>query len=326
MRAVVVDKFVSPSELSVSEAPEPPVPETGVLVDVRAAGCNFFDTLIVQGKYQVKPPFPFSPGGEIAGVVRDVGPRVTGVARGDRVMAYFDHGGFAECAAADAEAVVPIPAGMSFEEAAGFPIVYGTAYSAVVQRGNTRPGETVVVTAASGGVGLAAVQVAKAVGARVIALASGDKLDVATGAGADVAIDYRSDGWIDALAEATSGRGADVIVENVGGDVFEGCSKNVAWGGRIVIVGFASGKIPEVRLNRVLLKHIALVGVHWAPARHHELGTVREGFRALASLYGQGRIRPVISKVLPLDAVAEALGMLGGRQSVGKIVLRVSTG
>jgi len=194
----------------------------------------------------------------------------------------------------------------------------------VVQRGNTRPGETVVVTAASGGVGLAAVQIAKAVGARVIALASGDKLDVAKGAGADVAIDYRSDGWVDALGRATHGRGADVIVDNVGGDVFDGCSKQVAWGGRIVIVGFASGKIPEVRLNRVLLKHIALVGVHWAPARHHDLAAVRDGFRALASLYEQGKIKPVISQVLPLGAVAEAVGLVGGRQSVGKIVLRVS--
>jgi len=323
MRAVVVDRFMPPSELRVSEAPEPVTSDSGVLVDVRAAGCNFFDTLIVEGKYQEKPPFPFSPGGEIAGIVSEVGARVPGVARGDRVMAYLGHGGFAERVVADSDALVPIPEGMTFEEAAGFPVVYGTAYSAVVQRGQTRPGETVVVTAASGGVGLAAVQIAKAVGACVIALASGDKLDVAKRAGADVAIDYRRDGWVDALGAATNGRGADVIIENVGGDVFDGCSKHVAWAGRIVIVGFASGKIPEVRMNRVLLKHISLVGVHWGPSRRHELETVRQGFRALAELYREKKVAPVIWKTFPLEKVADALALLGGRQSVGKIVLTV---
>jgi NADPH2:quinone reductase len=321
MRAVLVDQFMPPTELRVADAPEPELVETGVLVDVKAAGCNFFDTLIVQGKYQEKPPFPFSPGGEIAGVVRDVGARVAGIRPGDRVMAYLGHGGFAERVVAGTESLVPIPDGMSFEEAAGFPIVYGTAYMSVVQRGQTRPGETVVVTAASGGVGLAAVQIAKAVGARVIALASGDKLDVARRAGADVVIDYRKDDWTDVLGKATEGRGADVVVENVGGDVFDGCSKHVAWGGRIVVVGFASGKIPEIRLNRVLLKHISLVGVHWGPSRHHDLASVREGFGALAELYREKKIAPVIWRTFPLEQVAEALALLGGRQSVGKIVL-----
>jgi NADPH2:quinone reductase len=238
-------------------------------------------------------------------------------------MAYLGHGGFAERAVAPTDTIVPIPDGMSFEEAAGFPIVYGTAYASVVQRGLVRPGETVVVTAASGGVGLAAVQIAKAVGARVIALASGDKLDIARQAGADVGIDYRDGGWIDALGKATDGRGADVVVENVGGDVFDGCSKHVAWGGRIVVVGFASGKIPEVKLNRVLLKHISLVGVHWGPSRLHDLPAVRDGFRALASLYRQRKIAPLVWKTFPLENVAEALEALGNRQSVGKIVLSI---
>jgi NADPH2:quinone reductase len=323
MRAVVVDHFMSPSELRVTEAPDPVPSDTDVLVDVRAAGVNFFDTLIVQGKYQEKPPFPFSPGGEIAGVVRSVGPRARGVNPGDRVMAYLGHGGFAERARVPERAVHAIPPGMSFEEAAAFPIVYGTAYAAVVQRGATRPGETVVVTAAAGGVGLAAVQIAKAVGARVVALASGDKLAVTEEAGADVAIDYRAEDWVDRLRDATDGRGADVVVENVGGDVFEGCAKTIAWGGRIVIVGFASGKIPEVRLNRVLLKHVSLVGVHWGPCHVHDPVLVSDGFRALASLYRQGRVKPVVSKTLPLERVADALAEIGGRQSVGKIVLAI---
>jgi NADPH2:quinone reductase len=236
-------------------------------------------------------------------------------------MGYLAHGGFVERAVAPADVLHPIPENMSFEEAAGFPIVYGTAYSAVVQRGAVRPGETVVVTAAAGGVGLAAVQIAKAVGARVIALASGDKLDVARAAGADVAIDYRAEGWVDALQVATDGRGADVIVENVGGDVFDGCAKNIAWGGRLVIVGFASGRIPELRLNRVLLKHIAVVGVHWGPMHRHEPHTLRAAFQALASLHRQGKISPNVSKTFPLESVAEALEALGSRQTVGKIVL-----
>src|SRR5262249_27329719 len=157
------------------------------------------------------------------------------------------------------EALHPIPEGMSFEQAAGFPIVYGTAYASVVVRGAIRPGETALVTAAAGGVGLAAVQIARAVGARVIAVASGDKLDVAREAGADVALDYRQEGWADAVRDATGGRGADVIIENVGGDVFDACTRCIAWGGRLVVVGFSSGRIPEIAANRVLLKHISVV-------------------------------------------------------------------
>ena len=190
-------------------------------------------------------------------------------------MGYLGHGGFAERAIAPADVLHPIPDGMSFEEAAAFPIVYGTAYSAVVQRGDVKPGETAIVTAAAGGVGLAAVQIAKAVGARVIGLASGDKLDVVRAAGADVAIDYRAGSWVEEVLHATDGRGADVIVENVGGDVFDGCTKCIAWGGRLAVVGFASGRIPEIKLNRVLLKHVSLVGVHWGPMHRHELHTVQ---------------------------------------------------
>jgi NADPH2:quinone reductase len=322
MRAVVVEKFCTPSELRVTNVPEPPFESGRIVIDVRAAGCNFFDTLIVQGKYQEKPPFPFSPGGEIAGVVRHVGAGIaTTVRAGDLVMANVGYGGFRETVAAPPERVHPMPNGMPFEEAAGFPIVYGTAYSAVVHRGGARPGETVVVTAAAGGVGLAAVQIAKAVGARVIALSSGDKLAVAQEAGADVAIDYRQEGWVEALRAATGGTGADVVIENVGGDVFEGCLKGIAWGGRIVVVGFTSGHIPELRLNRVLLKHISVIGLHLGPMYQHELPVVEAGFRALASLYTQRRIAPVVSQRFPLEQVAEALGALGSGKTVGKIVL-----
>ncbi|HVU00668.1 MAG TPA: NADPH:quinone oxidoreductase family protein [Polyangiaceae bacterium] len=321
MRAVLVEQLQNPADLSVKEAPEPTLTDSGVLVDVRASGVNFFDTLIVQGKYQEKPAFPFIPGGEVSGVVRAVGRAVSGVREGDRVIGHIGHGGFAERVVVPLDRVHPMPDDMSFEEGAAFPIVYGTAYSSVVQRGAIRPGETLVVTAAAGGVGLAAVQIGKAVGARVIALASADKLDVAKQAGADVALDYRADGWIDALGAATAGRGADVIVENVGGDVFAGCMKHIAWGGRLVVVGFASGKIPDVAMNRVLLKHVSLVGVHFGPMYERELHTVKDAFRALSSLYAQKKINPVVSRVLPLESVAEALSALSARGTVGKVVL-----
>jgi NADPH2:quinone reductase len=321
MRAVVVDRFMPPSELRVSQVAAPRAAEGQVLVEVRAAGCNFFDTLIVEGKYQEKPAFPFSPGGEIAGVVRELGPGVSGIEFGARVMAYLGHGGFAELAVVPVGAVQRMSSTMSFEQGAAFPIVYGTAYSAVVQRGCVRPGETVVVTAAAGGVGLAAVQIAKAVGARVVALASGEKASVAKDAGADAVVDYRAENWVDALRAATGARGADVVIENVGGDVFEGCAKCVAWGGRLMVVGFASGRIPELKLNRVLLKHIAVIGVHWGPMHRHELHTIKEGFSALTLLFDQGKIAPVVSKTLPLERVAEALDALGNRNTVGKVVL-----
>jgi NADPH:quinone reductase len=321
MRAVVVEGFVHPNELRVTEVEEPTLNEGQVLVDVRAAGCNFFDTLIVQGKYQQKPAFPFSPGGEVAGVVRAVGAHVSGVSPGDRVMAHLGHGGFRERIAVSPKRLHAMPEGMSFEEAAGFPIVYGTAYAAVVERGATRPGDTVVVTAAAGGVGLAAVQVGKAAGARVIALASRDKLDVARNAGADVAIDYQAEGWVEVLKTATDGRGADVLVENVGGDVFEGCMKCMAWGGRLVVVGFASGRIPELKLNRVLLKHISVIGLHFGPMHEHEPHTVEKGFAALGALYREKKLSPLVSMSLPLERVAEALSALGSRKTVGKIVL-----
>jgi NADPH2:quinone reductase len=321
MRAVVVEKFVTPAELRVTTAPDPLLEHGHVLVEVKAAGCNFFDTLIVQGRYQTKPPFPFSPGGEISGVVSKVAPGTTGIAVGDRVFAYVGYGGFAEHVSVLSSHIVPMPDGMSFEEAAAFPIVYGTAYSAVVQRGGTRPGETLAVTAAAGGVGLAAVQIGKAWGARVIALASGDKLDVARAAGADTVLDYRKEGWPDDLMAATSGKGVDVIVENVGGDVFDGAMKCVSWGGRVVVVGFASGKIPELKLNRVLLKHVSIVGVHWGPMHEREIGTIKSGFDALTLLYKQKKIAPLVSRTFPVEDVAQALEALGSRQTVGKVVL-----
>jgi NADPH2:quinone reductase len=321
MRAVMIDEWTDPEALRVRDVPDPELRPGTALIDVKAAGCNFFDTLIVRGKYQVKPSFPFAPGGEISGVVRSLGPGVSGVAIGQSVAARVGYGGFAERVVVPADALLAVPASMSFEEAAAFPIVYGTAYAAVVLRGAVREAETVLVTAAAGGVGLACVQVARAVGARVIALASGDKLDVPRQAGAHAGVDYREKDWIERVLSITDGRGADVIVENVGGDVFDGCTRCIAWGGRLVVSGFSSGTIPEMRVNRVMLKHISIVGVHFGPMAEHEPDVVRDLYRRLFALYEAGQIRPVVSATFPLERVSDALAALGSRQTVGKVVL-----
>jgi len=322
MRAIVVDGWTAPSELAVRDAPEPVAGPGSLVVDVRAAGCNFFDILMVQGQYQVKPPFPFVPGAELAGTVRTVGAGVDRFAPGDRVFASAGLGAFAERAQVPAAATWKMPDGMSFEEAAGLPIVYPTSYAGLVFRAGLRAGETVLVHAAAGGVGIAAVQIAKALGARVIATAGGaEKLAVAQEAGADELIDYRADDWVEAVKRATGGRGADVIYDSVGGDVTDKSLKCIAWNGRLLVIGFASGDIPSVRLNRVLLKNIAIVGLHWGAHVQHEPARIGETFTALFELYAQGKIRPVVFGRYALDELPAALEALGSRRSYGKIVV-----
>jgi NADPH2:quinone reductase len=322
MRAVVVDRWMEPADLAVREVPEPPLRSGALLVDVRAAGCNFFDILMARGQYQVRPPFPFVPGAELAGEVRAVASDVRDFSVGDRVLSAPGIGAFAERAIVAASAAWRLPAGMSFEEGAAFPIVYPTSYAALVYRAALQPGETLLVHAAAGGVGIAAVQIGKALGAHVIATAGGaDKLEIARRAGADVLIDYRKDDWVEAVKEATGGRGADVIYDSVGGDTTDASLKCIAWNGRLLVIGFASGRIPEVKLNRVLLKNIAIVGLHWGAHAVHEPARVGETFRALFRLYEAGRIRPVIFARHPLDELPAALAALGSRRSYGKIVV-----
>jgi NADPH2:quinone reductase len=322
MRAVVVDRWMEPAELTVREAPEPPLRSGALLVDVRAAGCNFFDILMARGQYQVRPPFPFVPGAELAGEVRALASDVRDFAVGDRVLSAPGIGAFAERAVVAANATWRLPAGMSFEEGAAFPIVYPTSYAALVYRAALRAGETLLVHAAAGGVGIAAVQIAKALGARVIATAGGaDKLEVARRAGADVLIDYRKDDWVEAVKQATGGRGADVIYDSVGGDTTDASLKCIAWNGRLLVIGFASGRIPEVKLNRVLLKNIAVVGLHWGAHAVHEPARVGETFRALFRLFEAGQIRPVVCARYPLAELPAALEALGSRRSWGKIVV-----
>jgi NADPH2:quinone reductase len=322
MRAIVVERWQEPKELVAREWPDP-VPRAGeVVLDVEAAGCNFFDILLVQGKYQMKPPFPFVPGAEVAGVVRELGPGVTGVRKGDRVFGGMALGAFAERVAIPAAALHPMPDAMTFPEAAAFPVVYPTSHAALVLRANLQPGETLLVHAAAGGVGIAAVQIGKALGARVIATAGGaEKLEVARRVGADVVIDYTRGDWIEAVKQATGGRGADVIYDPVGGEIFDGSLKCIAWNGRLLVIGFAGGVIPEVKANRILLKNIAVVGLHWGAYAQHEPERVPWVFAELAKLYEQGKVRPQIFGTYGLDEVPQALEALAGRATFGKLII-----
>jgi len=322
MRAIVVDRWMEPRELALRDVPDPVIGPGMLGVDVRAAGCNFFDILMVRGQYQVKPPFPFVPGAELAGVVREVGAGVEGFAPGDRVLASVPLGAFAERAAVPAAGAWRMPEGLSFEAGAALPIVYPTSHVALVLRAALRAGETLLVHAAAGGVGIAAVQIGKALGARVIATAGGaEKLAVARRAGADVAIDYDAGEWVEAVRAATDGRGADVIYDPVGGDVFDASLKCIAWNGRLLVIGFASGRIPEVKLNRVLLKNISLVGLHWGAHALHQPERIAETMAALLALQREGKVEPVIYRTYPLAELPAALEALGSRQSYGKVVV-----
>ena len=322
MRAVVVDRWMEPAELSVRELPDPVVGPGQLGVDMKAAGCSFFDILIVQGRYQVKPRFPFIPGGEIAGVVNEVGAGVKSFAVGDRVLASAPMGGYADRIAIPAAFAHKMPDAMPFEEGASFPIVYPTSYAGLVFRAALQPGETLLVHAAAGGVGLAAVQIGKALGARVIATAGGaDKVRVALEAGADFGIDYNSEDFVERVKEITGGKGADVIYDSVGGDVFDKSLKCIAWNGRLLVIGFAGGTIPSVAANRILLKNVAVTGLHWGAYAKYEPARIPETFAALFQLYEEKKIRPVIYKSYPLEQAADALAALGSRKTHGKVVL-----
>lgn len=322
MRAIVVDRWMEPSELAVREVPDPVVGAGQLGVDVKAAGCNFFDILIVKGQYQVKPPFPFIPGGEIAGVVTEVGPGVEGFAVGDRILAAAPMGGYAERIAIPAAFAHRMPDAMSFEEGCGLPIVYPTSYAGLVFRANLQAGEWLLVHAAAGGVGLAAVQIGKALGAKVIATAGGpDKVKIALEAGADFGIDYNAEDFVERVKEITQGHGADVIYDSVGGDVFDKSMKCIAWNGRLLVIGFAGGRIPSVAANRILLKNVAVTGLHWGAYAKNEPQRIPETFAALFRLYEEKKIRPVVYQGYPLAEAAAALAALGSRKTHGKVVL-----
>ena len=323
MKAIVATRWGEPSELEYTDVPDPAPGPGEVLIDTRAVGCNFPDILMVQGKYQVKPPLPFSPGHEIAGVVRALGPGVTGLRPGERVIANLEWGGYAERALAKAARVYAIPDAMPFDQAAALFVVYQTGYCALAQRAALQPGEWLLVHGAAGGVGLAAVQLGKALGARVIATAgTPEKLEIARQSGADVLVDYRTEDWVERVKAITGGEGADVIYDPVGGDVFDGSTKCIAFEGRLLTIGFAGGRIPTLAINRVLLKNISVVGVHWGYYQRRGSPLVGQWMDAILKLYDEGRIRPVIYRSYPLREAARALEALATRESYGKVVLQ----
>jgi NADPH:quinone reductase len=326
MKAVVCRAFGPPESLTLEDVPDPRPAEGQVLIDVYAAGLNFPDVLQIAGKYQFQPPFPFTPGAEVAGVVAEIGPGVAGVAKGDRVMGMTGIGGMAERAVAAADSVNPIPKGMDFAEASGFELAYGTSYYALKQRGHLQPGETLLVLGASGGVGLAAVEIGKAFGARVIAAAGSDeKLQVAKSHGADVLLNYGTGSLKDRVKELTGGKGADVIFDPVGGDLFDQSTRSINWNGRLLVVGFASGTIPKFPVNLALLKGCQIVGVFWGDFKRREPDAYRQNVRELCDLFGAEKIKPLVSHEFPLEQYASALNLFVNRQAIGKIVLRVRT-
>ncbi len=319
---MIATQWGEPSGMQYAEVADPTPGPGQVLIDVKAIGCNFPDILIVQGKYQMKPPLPFSPGHEVAGIVLSVGAGVTRVHQGQRVFAMIELGAYAERAVADDTRVFAIPDAMSFEEAAAFALVNQTSYSALVHRAQMLPGEWLLVHAAAGGVGLAAVQIGKALGARVIATAgTAAKLEIARQSGADVLIDYRTEDWVERVKRVTDGHGADVIYDPVGGDVFDGSSKCIAFEGRLLVVGFAGGRIASIAANRILLKNMSVVGVHWG--MYQTLGSplVDQWMSALLTMYGKGQVWPVIYKTYPLAEAAKALAAIASRESYGKVIL-----
>jgi NADPH2:quinone reductase len=324
MRAIVCRELSGVGGLELAEVPTPEPGPGEVRVRVRAAGLNFADSLIIKGQYQDKPPLPFVPGMEIAGRIEACGPGVAGFAPGDRVMAALDRGGFAEAAVCSVEDVVRLPDSIDDVTAAGFAIAYGTAYGALRWAGRLRSGETLVVHGAAGGVGLATVECGRALGARVIATARGeDHLGVAREHGAAATIDTASEDVRARLKALTDGRGADVIFDPIGGDVFQASLRSIAWEGRLLVIGFASGQIPQIPANLLLVKNASAVGFYWGSYRRHDPARVRAAFAELLRWHGERRIEPLVSDVRPLAQAPEALERLLSRQSSGKIVLTI---
>ena len=325
MKAVLCKHYGPPSDLVVEDIAALQAGEGQVLVEVHACGVNFPDTLIIQGKYQFKPALPFSPGAEVAGIVKEVGAGVTGFRPGDRVIAATTWGGYAQEALAQAERVTRMPDGMDFQTAAAFLLTYGTSHHALKDRGELKPGETVLVLGAAGGVGLAAVEIAKAMGARVIAAAStADKLAVCRQHGADETINYGSEDLRERIKALTGGRGVDVVYDPVGGDLSEPALRSMAWRGRFLVVGFAAGQIPSVPLNLALLKGCSIIGVFLGAFMRNEPQRYAVEQRELMDWMAQGKLHPHVCAVYPLERAADAMHDLMNRKVTGKVVL--STG
>jgi NADPH2:quinone reductase len=322
MRAVLCKSYGPPESLVVEEVPSPTAGPGEVVISVRAASVNFPDVLIIENKYQLKPPLPFFPGSEVAGVVKAVGGGVSHCQPGDRVMAIIGYGAFAEEIKTESRRVLPLPAGMDFATGAAFGLAYATSEHALYDRGALKAGETLLVLGAAGGVGIAAIEIGKALGARVIACAStADKLAVCRAHGADETINYATEDLRERIKALTNGNGADVVYDPVGGSYTELALRSIAWRGRLLVVGFAAGDIPKIPLNLALLKGCSIVGVFWGDFTRREPQKSAEAMQRLGQWYAEGKLKPHVSQTFPLERASDALTLMARRQVKGKVVL-----
>jgi NADPH2:quinone reductase len=324
MRAVLCTHHGMPEDLVLAEVPDPVAGEGQLLIDVHASSLNFPDVLMIQGKYQTQPPLPFSPGGELAGVVAGIGAGVSGWKIGERVFGGTGSGAFREKALVPAGAMRRMPESMDFTIASGLSTTYGTSYYALKQRADLKPGETLLVTGAGGGVGIAAVELGVAMGARVIAAASSEeKLDLARAAGAAELINY-SDGKLkDKVKAATGGRGVDVIYDPVGGPMFDDCMRSISWYGRVLVIGFANGEIPKLPTNLVLLKSCQVIGVFYGAWTARDPSGATGNMREIVAMCSSGKLKPSIGAIYPITEYAAALRCLMERRALGKVVLEI---
>jgi NADPH2:quinone reductase len=327
MKAVLCKAWGAPDTLVVEDVPAPKAGKGQVVVVVKAAGVNFPDVLIVQGKYQVKPDLPFSPGAEVSGTVKEIGEGVTHVKPGDTVVAFPGVGGFAEEVVVDASRVAPVPKQLDPKVGAAVTLTYGTSYHALKDCAQLKPGETLLVLGAAGGVGLAAVELGKLMGARVIAAASSArKLEVAKQAGADEGIDYEKEDLREAVKRLTDGKGVDVVYDPVGDRFAEPALRSLAWHGRYLVVGFAAGEIPKIPLNLALLMERSIVGVFWGEFTRRNPKANAANMREVMQWILEGKLKPLVSAAYPLERATDALVAMMNRQVLGKVVLVTGAG
>src|SRR3954464_6482510 len=322
MKAILCTRFGGPDDLEFADFPDPMPGKGEVVVAIKAAALNFFDTLIIAGKYQVKPPFPFSPASEFAGIIESIGASVTGLAPGDRVLGYGGFGAAREKIAIPAQRVVKIPDTLDFDRAAGITVIYGTTLHAIKDRARLKAGETLAVLGASGGTGLAAIELGKLMGARVIACASSDeKLAFARQRGADDVINYASEDLKEGLRRLTGGRGVDVIYDPVGGQYAEAALRSIAWAGRFLVIGFAAGEIPKIPLNLALLKGCDIVGVFWGAFIERDPKGQQANMADLVRWAAEGNLSAHVHAVYPLADTPAALKAIADRKVMGKVIL-----
>lgn len=321
MRALICNDYGGIGSLSVAELPDPEPTPGMALIKVKAAAVNFADSLVVAGQYQVKPDLPFAPGSELAGEVIDAG-GIDGLETGARVAGFIGFGAMAELALVPASSLLPLSPGTTFEEGASIPVAYGTSYHALVDRAHLQPGETLLVLGASGGVGVAAVQIGKRIGATVLAAVSSDqKEELAVENGADHVIRYDRTPLRDGISEATGGGGVDVVYDPVGGPATEQALRSTKWDGRLLVIGFAAGEIPSIPLNLPLVKGNSIVGVFWGRHLSEDPAGEAANFRTIMQWVSEGSLRPVVSKTFPLDEGADAIRWVADRKALGRVIV-----